>query len=46
MSENEILVFIRCLTACTGFGWIIGISFGIAILMISSILDIFKETSK
>ena len=38
--------FIKSLAVCSGFGWIIGIAFSITILMLLSILDIFKEISK
>ena len=46
MTADELTKFITCLVSCSGVGWVIGISFGIAILMLLSILDIFKEISK
>ena len=46
MTENDVIVFIQSLAGCTGYGLTIGLSFGITILMLMSILDIFKVTTK
>lgn len=40
------MTIIRALSYCTGFGITIGIEFGITILLLLAILDIFKVTTK
>lgn len=45
MQEN-VIILIRALSYCTGFGIAIGIEFGISILLLFAILDIFKVTTK
>ena len=45
MQEN-VIILIRALSYCTCFGIVIGIEFGITILLLLAILDIFKVTTK
>lgn len=45
MQEN-ISYLIGALTYCTGYGIVIGIGFGITILLLLAVLDIFKVTTK
>lgn len=45
MQEN-VITLIRSLSTLTCYGIVIGIEFGITILLILAILDIFKVTTK